>query len=62
MNQYSIEKVANAIVYFVEKDVKHFGKTMPKALAFGNFAFRDCFSRTIVFKFSHDPATIYWDI
>ena len=27
MNQYSIEKVANAIVYFVNSKVEHFGKT-----------------------------------
>ena len=27
MNQYSIEKVANAIIFFVEKNIEHFGKT-----------------------------------
>lgn len=27
MNQYNIEKVANAIIFFVDKNIEHFGKT-----------------------------------
>lgn len=50
MNQYSIEKVANAIVYFVEKDVKHFGKTkLMKLMYFADKSHLEQYGRTMFF-------------
>ena len=34
MNQYSIEKVANAIIYFLDNGVEYFGKTKLMKLMF----------------------------
>jgi uncharacterized phage-associated protein len=50
MNQYSIEKVANAIVYFVESDMEHFGKTkLMKLMYFADKSHLENYGRTIFF-------------
>jgi uncharacterized phage-associated protein len=50
MNQYSIEKVANAIIYFVEAGVKHFGKTkLMKLMYFSDKSHLESYGRTIFF-------------
>jgi len=50
MNQYSIEKVANAIIYFVDSKVEHFGKTkLMKLMYFADKNHLEKYGRTIFF-------------
>ena len=50
MNQHSIEKVANAIVYFVNSNVEHFGKTkLMKLICFSDKYHLETYGRTIFF-------------
>lgn len=50
MNQYSVEKVANAIIYFVESGVEHFGKTkLMKLMYFSDKSHLLEFGRTMFF-------------
>lgn len=50
MNQYNIKKVANAIVYFVESNVEHFGKTkLMKLMYFADKCHLETYGKTIFF-------------
>jgi uncharacterized phage-associated protein len=50
MNQYSIEKVANSIVYFAEAGVEHLGKTkLMKLMYFADKKHLETYGRTIFF-------------
>ena len=50
MNQYSIEKVANAIIFFVEKNIQHFGKTkLMKLMYFADKEHLEKFGRVMFY-------------
>ena len=50
MNQYSIEKVANAIIFFVEKNIEHFGKTkLMKLMYFADKEHLEKFGRVMFY-------------
>lgn len=50
MNQYSVEKVANAIVYFANNDMQHFGKTkLMNLMYFADKTHLEHYGRTIFF-------------
>jgi len=50
MNQYSIEKVANAIIYFIDSGMEHFGKTkLMKLMYFTDKSHLEQYGRTVFF-------------
>lgn len=54
MNQYSIEKVANAIIYFVNNDIVHLGKTkLMKLMYFSDKQHLNTYGRTMFFDDYH---------
>lgn len=60
MNRYNIEKVANAIIYFIDNNIEHFGKTkLMKIMFFSDKLHLQKYGRTIFadtyYKYDRGP-------